>query len=70
MLVSSSALLTHGVKLATASQWDHVAMIVNEPGKPKALRLFEATMEVGVCEKERGESWTDCANLREWTVMI
>eukprot|EP00008_Paramoeba_atlantica_P010375 CAMPEP_0201498448 /NCGR_PEP_ID=MMETSP0151_2-20130828/71151_1 /ASSEMBLY_ACC=CAM_ASM_000257 /TAXON_ID=200890 /ORGANISM="Paramoeba atlantica, Strain 621/1 / CCAP 1560/9" /LENGTH=179 /DNA_ID=CAMNT_0047890015 /DNA_START=25 /DNA_END=560 /DNA_ORIENTATION=+ len=48
LLVSSSAFLTHGVKLATSSKWDHVAMICFEPGKKKrveSLRLFEATME-------------------------
>ena len=45
--VSSTALLTHSVKLATSSQWDHVAMIVQSQRRPDLLRLFEATMEVG-----------------------
>ena len=47
--VSSTALLTHSVKLATSSQWDHVAMIVQSQRRPDHLRLFEATMEVCVC---------------------
>ena len=49
LLVSSSAIITHGVKLATSSQWDHVAMIVSLRGKPNRLRLFEATMEGVEC---------------------
>jgi PH domain/C2 domain/PX domain/Permuted papain-like amidase enzyme, YaeF/YiiX, C92 family len=45
ILVSSPATVTHAVKLATSSQWDHIAMVTAAPGKRHRLRLYEATME-------------------------
>jgi hypothetical protein len=49
VLVNSSALITHGTKIATWSEWDHVAMVVALPGKAR-LRFFEATMNGVECD--------------------